>query len=170
MSVQELSIRPLRPGEGTICEHILRSLPAWFGIESALLQYARDAESYPTLFAEVLLASENLNAGPENEQQRAVGFLTIREHFSHSAEIHCMAVMPTWHRKGIGRTLVKHAQSDCLTRNIQFLQVKTLGPSRPCEPYDRTRRFYQSMGFVPLEEIPNLWPGNPCLIMIKKLG
>lgn len=170
MTMQELSIRPMRPGEGAICEHILRSLPEWFGIESALLQYARDAETYPTVFADAPLPLESVNAHPENEERSAVGFLTIREHFAHSAEIHCMAVMPTRHRKGIGRALVEHAQSECLARNIRFLQVKTLGPSRPCEPYDRTRKFYQSMGFVPLEEIPNLWPGNPCLIMIKKLS
>jgi len=25
------------------------------------------------------------------------------------------------------------------------------------------------MGFQPLEEIAGLWPGNPCLIMIKTL-
>jgi hypothetical protein len=25
------------------------------------------------------------------------------------------------------------------------------------------------MGFQPLEEISDLWPGNPCLIMIKAL-
>ena len=53
---------------------------------------------------------------------------------------------------------------------MEFLQVKTLGPSRPDEGYERTREFYAAMGFTPLEEIHGLWdPGNPCLIMIKHL-
>jgi hypothetical protein len=53
---------------------------------------------------------------------------------------------------------------------VRFLQVKTLGPGCPDEGYERTRRFYAGVGFEPLEEITGLWPGNPCLIMIKTLG
>jgi len=26
------------------------------------------------------------------------------------------------------------------------------------------------MGFAPLEELPDLWPGNPCLILVKTLA
>jgi hypothetical protein len=52
---------------------------------------------------------------------------------------------------------------------VEFLQVKTLGPTRPDEGYDRTRRFYAQLGFRPLEEIRDLWPENPCLIMVKAL-
>jgi hypothetical protein len=37
-------------------------------------------------------------------------------------------------------------------RSVEFLQVKTLGPSRPDERHDRTRRFYEHMGLRPLEE------------------
>ena len=53
---------------------------------------------------------------------------------------------------------------------VRLLQVKTLGPSDPDEGYRRTRRFYQAVGFEPLEELVGLWPGNPCLIMVKVLG
>jgi hypothetical protein len=52
---------------------------------------------------------------------------------------------------------------------VELLQVKTLGPSLPDASYDQTRRFYVHMGFRPLEEIRDLWPGNPCLIMVKVL-
>ena len=51
----------------TDCEAILRSLPQWFGIERALLMYARDSSTMPT-FA--------LQDGSE-----LMGFLTLREHF-----------------------------------------------------------------------------------------
>ena len=31
-----------------------------------------------------------------------IGFLTINKHFPDSAEIHCMGILPHYHRKGIG--------------------------------------------------------------------
>jgi hypothetical protein len=31
------------------------------------------------------------------------------------------------------------------------------------------RRFYEARGFVPLEEFPDFWPGNPCLLLVKRL-
>ncbi|MGI8701500.1 MAG: hypothetical protein ACR2JU_09905 [Nocardioidaceae bacterium] len=32
-----------------------------------------------------------------------------------------------------------------------------------------TRAFYLARGFEPLEEFQHLWPGNPCLLMVKVL-
>ena len=34
-----------------VAEQILRTLPQWFGVESALLQYAADARTLPTFVA-----------------------------------------------------------------------------------------------------------------------
>ena len=81
-----------------------------------------------------------------------------------------MAVTPSLHRRGIGRKLLGALQEDLVTQSVEFLQVKTLGPSYPSHEYERTRLFYESMGFRALEEIEGLWPGNPCLIMVKFLG
>ena len=52
---------------------------------------------------------------------------------------------------------------------VAFLQVKTLGPSHPSQPYARTRLFYAAHGFLPLEELVDAWPGNPLLIQVKAL-
>lgn len=60
-------------------------------------------------------------------------------------------------------------ESDLIADGVEMLQVKTLGPSQPDASYDRTRQFYSHMGFRPLEEIHGLWPGNPCLVMVKVL-
>jgi ribosomal protein S18 acetylase RimI-like enzyme len=73
------------------------------------------------------------------------------------------------HRRGIGRALVETLEADLIADGVELLQVKTLGPSLPDASYDQTRRFYRRMGFRPLEEIGGLWPGNPCLIMVKVL-
>jgi len=48
--------------------------------------------------------------------------------------------------------------------------VKTLGTSVECDFYKSTRLFYESNGFIPLEESFDIWgKKNPCLIMIKSL-
>ncbi len=150
------TIRPIRDGEHATCEAILRALPEWFGIESALLEYVRDTRTMPTWLAE--------------HEGEVTGFITTRIHFPRAAEIHCMAVRPEHHRAGNGRAMVEFIERDLARRGVRLLQVKTLGPSRPCAPYERTRRFYEAMGFAPLEEFPNLWPGNPCLLLVRTIG
>ena len=80
-----------------------------------------------------------------------------------------IAVAPRHHRRGVGRALVHALERDLVADGGTLLQVKTLGPARPHDGYPRTRAFYEAMGFQPLQEIHGLWPGNPCLIMVKPL-
>lgn len=151
-----LSIRTLRPGESAACERILRSLPEWFGIEESLLRYVADTAILETIVAEVM--------------GTIVGFASIRPHNVFSAEIDAMAVAAGRHGEGIGRALVEDVESRLRARGVEFLQVKTLGPSRPNEPYERTRGFYNRLGFRPLEE-NDLWGEvNPCLMLVKHLA
>src|SRR5665809_29077 len=137
-------------------ESLLRSLPAWFGIEEALMGYVADARSNDTYTAVT--------------QGRVVGVLMVKHHSRYASEVHLIAVTPALHRRGMGRKLLEALESDLQSREVEFLQVKTLGPSLPSVEYDSTRHFYESMGFRPLEEIEELWPGNPCLIMVKSLN
>jgi GNAT superfamily N-acetyltransferase len=97
------------------------------------------------------------------------GVLLAARHFPCSAEIYLMAVDPAMRRCGAGRALVAALETDLITEGVRFLQVKTLGPARPDAGYEQTRKFYASVGFWPLEETRDLWPENPCLIMIKAL-
>lgn len=136
-------------------ERILRALPQWFGIESALLDYASDAASLVNFLAA--------------DDERLIGFVTLREHNAVSLELNCIAVLPAWHREGVGRHLCAAAQAWWAERGGKLIQVKTLGPSRPNEYYARTRAFYGALGFVPVEEFSDLWPGNPCLLLVKPL-
>ena len=134
----------------------MRALPEWFGIEEAILEYRKSIERMETFVAE--------RAGT------LAGFLTLNQHNQYSAEIHVMAVRPEYHRMGIGTSLIRHAERLLHARSTEYLQVKTLGPSRQSEAYARTREFYQIVGFRPLEE-NNLWgDANPCLIMVKHLS
>jgi ribosomal protein S18 acetylase RimI-like enzyme len=141
---------------GKQCEDVLRSLPEWFGIESALVAYAEKIQELPTYTASAC--------------NRVIGFLSIKQHFPQSAEIYVMGVMPEFHYMGVGRALLERAWADLGKKAVKFLQVKTLSPSKPDEAYRKTRHFYLSAGFLPLEEMQDLWgAGNPCLVMIKNL-
>jgi GNAT superfamily N-acetyltransferase len=134
-----------------LCESILRELPEWFGIEEATAAYIRDIAELPT-FA----------AGDD-------GFLAVKLHTPQAAELYVMGVRPERHRRGVGTALLAAAEDYLRDRGIEYFQVKTLGPSRRSEGYERTRRFYEARGFIPLEEIHGLWDGNPCLLMVKRL-
>src|SRR5262249_45380835 len=107
--------------------------------------------------------------GVAAEERQAVGVLLAVRHFPAAAEIYLMAVDRALQRRGVGRALVDALERDLRADGVQFLQVKTLGPSEPYAAYERTREFYRRMRFEPLEEIVGLWPGNPCLIMVKTL-
>jgi len=62
------------------------------------------------------------------------------------------------------------AEEELRAEGVRYLQVKTLGPSRPDDEYERTRRFYEARGFVPLEEMFGVWlEDDPMLILVKAL-
>jgi ribosomal protein S18 acetylase RimI-like enzyme len=140
-----------------LCNNILRSLPEWFGIEEAIVNYTNEISDMTTLVA------------IQNDIE--VGFISLNEHNNNSAEIHVMGILPANHRQGIGHKLVKRAEDYLKEKGIKFFTVKTLSPSRECEEYRKTRLFYKSVGFVELEEFKTLWgEENPCLMMIKPLS
>lgn len=144
-------------GQGPVCDRILHALPDWFGIEAALVAYTKAVETLPTLVASV--------------GEHTAGFLTLKIHTSYAAELYVMGVLRRYHRQGIGRALVERAEEVLYNQGIEYFQVKTLAPSHPDPGYGGTRRFYEAIGFRPLEIFPELWgPENPCLLMIKCIG
>ncbi len=144
-------------GKSMVCEAVLRSLPDWFGIEEAIKHYAQEIDRLPTFLV--------------MDGDRSLGFLSIKIHNPYSAELYVMGVRQEAHRQGIGRALVGRAETFLREQGIEYLQVKTLGPSRPNEHYARTRAFYLAMGFRPIEEFFEIWNAeNPCLLMVKKIS
>jgi GNAT superfamily N-acetyltransferase len=144
-------------------DRLLRRLPSWFGIEASNKAYVESARTLPTY-----LARQDSRAG---DSDLPIGVLLARRHFPESAEIHLLAVAPELHRHGVGRALVEALGADLVADGCKLLQVKTLGPSHPDEGYKLTRQFYEALGFIPVEEIFDLWDAeNPCLIMVKALA
>ena len=129
-------------------DQLLRDLPEWFGVEASIVQYVEDTRSFPNTAA--------LHNG------EIVGVCVVQNHTDVAAEIEVLAVRRDLHRHGIGRQLVEAVEIELRGAGVRLLQVKTLGPSGKSAEYARTRAFYESIGFLPLEERSDIWgPGNP---------
>lgn len=138
-----------------VCEGILRGLPLWFGIESAIVDYVKNVAEMETWAA--------MDSG-------VVGFLSLKKHNPKTAEIYVMGVLSDHQGRKIGSQLIETAEESLKAQGFQFLTVKTLSESRPDEHYDKTRRFYLKYGFTPVEEFPTLWDqDNPCLMLVKNV-
>lgn len=148
MSVVEVAV----PAERSrLCEHVLRDLPDWFGIEEATAAYIRDVAALPTF-----------GIGSD-------AIVALKLHTPRAAEVYVMGVRRARHGQGFGTALLAAAEEYLRTRDVEYLQVKTLGPSDPDAGYARTRAFYEARGFVALEELLDLWEHNPCLLLVKRL-
>jgi GNAT superfamily N-acetyltransferase len=136
-----------------LCRSVLEALPEWFGIDESVRRYVRDVVGLPTFAVE------------------SDAFLSLKLHFEAAAEIYVMGVRRERQGQGLGTALVEAAESFLQPLGVEYLQVKTLGPSHPSTNYARTRGFYESRGFRPLEELQGFWnEENPCLIMVKQLS
>ncbi len=142
--------------KGDITDIILRSLPQWFGIEDAIVEYVKGVRDSAFLTI--------------NIKNTEVGFISIIDHNEYTSEIYAMGIFKEFHRKGFGKKLLNEAVNKLKIQGKKFLTVKTLSDTHPDVNYKITRNFYKSMGFYPLQELPDLWgKSNPCLLMIKRL-
>lgn len=150
-----IKIEQIFENKGKICEEILRALPGWFQIESYIQNYAKKVEELPFFIAKTNIGN-------------SIGFISLLLHNPFTAEIYVMGIKPEFHRKKIGTQLTQYAEKYLLHKNFKFMTVKTLSDSIKSKEYEKTRKFYFSLGFCPVEEFKNLWDeGNPCLLMIK---
>lgn len=143
--------------KAAICDRILHSLPEWFGIEQSILEYVEKVGAMPFYAA---AADDDI-----------IGFVALLEHNPYTAEICVMGILQEYHRMGIGRALVQNCIEKSRAEGREFLTVKTLDSSTASEEYARTRQFYESMGFRPLEVFPTVWDeANPCLFLAMHLS
>ncbi|MDD3145708.1 MAG: GNAT family N-acetyltransferase [Candidatus Riflebacteria bacterium] len=141
---------------GNECEKILRRLPEWFGDEQTMIDYGIEINSLPTFII--------------NMHNQPCGFISLKIHFKEAAELYVLGILPEYHHQGLGHAAIEAVTEYCRNQGIEYLQIKTVGPSTSWAAYENTRRFYISIGFKPLEEFHGLWgPDCPCLQMIKKI-
>lgn len=138
-----------------ICGRILADLPEWFGIPESVREYVDGCRQRP------FWASSH--DGIWN------GFIALKETSRWTAEIYVMGIKKEFHRKGMGRALFKKLYAYAEKQGYMYLQVKTVQEGY-YECYDRTNRFYRSLGFRELECFPELWsPKNPCQIYVMAI-
>lgn len=138
-----------------VARKILEALPDWFGIEESREAYIAESAGQ-VCFAAL-------------EEGETVGFLCLKETGKATMELAVMGVLPSFHRRGIGRLLVSAAKEYATAKGYSFLQVKTVQMGRYAI-YDDTNRFYLSLGFEELEVFPTLWDAqNPCQIYVMSL-
>jgi ribosomal protein S18 acetylase RimI-like enzyme len=153
-----LPVSPIIEGRSAICREVLDSLPEWFGIPAATARYVAAAEDL------AMLACFEPTGG-------VVGFVSVKAQTAIAAEIYVMGVKRTWQRRGIGRLLIEAAAQSTAAQGARFLTVKTLSPASADPHYAATRRFYEAVGFLPIEEFPVFWGAdNPCLLMLRPLS
>ena len=141
--------------KSAVSRAILEALPEWFGIEHTRENYIKNS------------AGQIMVADMENGKPR--GFLCLKETGMDTVELAVMGVLKEHHRQGIGKRLFSSARDIAAKSGYSFMQVKTV--KMGCyEEYDRTNKFYLSLGFKELEVFPELWDkNNPCQIYIMAL-
>lgn len=138
-----------------IARAILEALPEWFEVEESRERYISESAD------RVFLAAR--------EDGEYVGFLCLRQTGKDTVELAVMGVLKAYHRRGLGRALVEEARRIAAGMGYSFMQVKTVRMGI-YEDYDRTNRFYLSLGFREFEVFPTLWDEkNPCQVYVMSL-
>jgi Uma2 family endonuclease/GNAT superfamily N-acetyltransferase len=147
-----------QPNEKTaITQKIMHALPAWFSPFEDIEKKAVIHRNYPFFTA--------------YDDSAPIGFAALKIHNEYTADIFSLGVLEQYHRQGVGHRLLDTVERFCIDNAYLFLTVKTLDLSVKYEPYERTRAFYQKMGFIPLEVFTALWnEENPCLFLARYLG
>jgi len=135
-----------------ITRNILQALPDWFGLPESREEYIQDSVRRPFFCART--------------NDKNIGFLYLKQTGKDTVEIAAMGVLKEYHRKGIGQSLFEYAKKEIHKKGYSFIQVKTVQMGK-YENYDKTNKFYLSLGFKEFEIFPTLWDKwNPCQIYI----
>ncbi len=159
MDMNRSDVRIMMPGDPgekrRVARAVLEALPEWFEIEETREAYIDESGRRPCFAA--------MRAG------EAVGFLCLKPTGDATVEIAVMGVVKRCHRQGVGRALFTAARDWARGAGYAFMQVKTVKMG-VYEDYDRTNRFYQSLGFREFEVFPTLWDeANPCQVYVMAI-
>lgn len=138
-----------------ISREILEALHDWFEVDESREQFIAESADQP-FFAAI-------------ENDKPVGFLCLKQTGKETVELAVMGVLKEYHRHGLGRQLFDAAKAEAAKQGYEFMQVKTVQMGY-YDDYDRTNKFYLSLGFKELEVIECIWgKENPCQIYVMSL-
>ncbi|MCK5811905.1 MAG: GNAT family N-acetyltransferase [Clostridiales bacterium] len=150
-------VRETNPSrKSVVCDKILRTLPEWFGIESAIVEYNQKVKQLDFIKIKY--------------QQEVIGFCAYQVNYGINCDLYVLGIYRDFHRFGIGSKLIEYINDEVKKQEVKYLSVKTLSDKHVDSYYERTRNFYIKNGFYPFEEFKDLWgKENPCLLMIKEV-
>lgn len=155
-----IAIRALQRRDAAACDEIVRSLPYHFGDAGGREQCARDVRTSQGLVAV--------------EDGAVVGFLTLCHRFPETSEVTWMAVHADHRRGGVGRAMIAELRARLRAEGRKLLILFTVSDIEDerhvADGYAGTRAFYRAVGFIPARDFPDLWPGNPALLLVLPLG
>ena len=145
----------IRSGNASDLGHIMnisRSLGDWFN-EDGIKYIEQDFTFEKTIIAEV--------------DSKPIGFLS---YFTYEGigYLGWMGVYENYHGSGAGKSLFDEFEKIMKAKEINTLQVKTLGESVTYPPYDRTRSFYRKVGFTKHRSEFTENPGCPEELILRK--
>jgi ribosomal protein S18 acetylase RimI-like enzyme len=145
MSTPEAMVRAKLDADVDGIAAVAESLPEWF-TESARQRIPVDARFQCGFVAE--------------RDGRVVGFILYLV-WEATAHITWVGVHPKHQRQGTGRRLVQETEAVLKRGGVARLEVATLSDSVDYEPYERTRAFYEAVGFGPFRRVQHDNPECP---------
>lgn len=134
---------------------ILESLKEWFEVDRSREKYIRESGDLVYFVA--------------YSDDKPVGFLCLKETGNATMELHVMGILKEYQRNGIGQKLFIKAKQRAFEMGYSFIQVKTVKMG-VYDDYDKTNKFYISLGFKEFEVFPKLWDKyNPCQIYVMSI-
>lgn len=100
---------------------------------------------------------------PRNHPDAPLGFAAMHFHEFH-AHLVLMAVQPHARRSGIGRRMLTWLESSASHAGIERLTLETRKSNTGGQ------RFYDSIGFVPIGEVPGYYQGRETAVQMRKLA
>jgi GNAT superfamily N-acetyltransferase len=140
--------------KAALCAAIAVELPMWFGRPESNARYAAGMADRDAFAASV--------------DGTPCGLIALEYQFGVTCNIWWLGVRPALHRHGLGRALIERAAQEARKRGCRQMAVLTMGPRAESPAYDRTRTFYEAMGFEPLVEFEPE-PGDWMMWMVRGL-
>lgn len=112
---------------------ISKKLSKWFDKHAILIAIPNDIK-----FHKCLVAKDN---------DKILGFL-IYSSYEGTPYISWIGIDPDYFRQGIGKKLINKFEKTLKNIGIKKYQVETLSETIDYKPYEGTRKFYLSLGFI----------------------
>lgn len=151
-----ISVEAIHDGgaKASLCASLIAELPMWFGRPESNARYIQGIVDREAFAATI--------------DGRPRGLIALEHHFAVTCNVWWLGVSPLAHRRGLGRALIERAAEHARSRGCRRLAVETMSPRANSAEYELTRRFYETVGFVPFVAFEPE-PGDHMMWMLLEL-